>query len=63
PWVTSVGSMKNQGPEIAARLSGHGFSIYFPRPTYQNAAVPTSIQHFGNQYNAFYKCVLRGDLA
>ncbi|KAH9036276.1 hypothetical protein EDB84DRAFT_1560937 [Lactarius hengduanensis] len=37
-----------------------GFSIYFPRRIYQNAAVPTFIQHFGHQYNCFYNPAGRG---
>ncbi|KAG0697323.1 peptidase S8/S53 domain-containing protein [Suillus ampliporus] len=38
PYVTSVGGTVNV-PEIAANFSGGGFSNYFPRPSYQNAAV------------------------
>ena len=45
-----------------SRRSGGCFSFHFPRPFYQNAAVPDFIEHLGNQYNGLYKCVLRSDL-
>ncbi len=33
PWVTSVGSTTGDNPEIAAKISGGGFSNYFLRPS------------------------------
>jgi hypothetical protein len=56
PWVTSVGGTTGFDPE-AARFSGGGFSEYFPRPTYQNRAVPAFLQTLGSQYYGLYKCV------
>jgi tripeptidyl-peptidase-1 len=40
PFVTAVGGTVGI-PEIAADFSGGGFSNYFPRPSYQDAAVST----------------------
>ncbi|KAH9015095.1 subtilisin-like protein [Lactarius pseudohatsudake] len=60
PWVTSVGGTTGYNPEVAASLSGGGFSVYFPRPPYQNNAVPTFLQTLGGQYNGFYNPWGRG---
>ena len=41
PWITSVGGTTSLLiPEVAANLSMGGFSILFPHPEYQEAAVP-----------------------
>ena len=55
PYVTSVGGTTRQNPEVAATFSGGGFSIYFPRPIYQNPAVPNFLEKLGNQYDGMYK--------
>ncbi|KAH9011317.1 subtilisin-like protein, partial [Lactarius pseudohatsudake] len=47
-------------PEVAASLSGGGFSVYFPRPPYQNNAVPTFLRSLGGQYYGFYNPGGRG---
>ncbi|KAH8980907.1 subtilisin-like protein [Lactarius deliciosus] len=60
PWVTSVGGTTGNDPEIAASLSGGGFSAYFPRPPYQNRAVPTFLQSLGGRYNGLYNPRGRG---
>ncbi|KAH9015093.1 subtilisin-like protein [Lactarius pseudohatsudake] len=60
PWVTSVGGTTGYNPEVAASLSGGGFSVYFPRPPYQKNAVPTFLQTLGGQYNGFYNPRGRG---
>lgn len=57
PWVTSVGGTTSQDPEIAASLSGGGFSNYFPRPPYQAEAVPPFLQTIGNMYQGLFKFV------
>ncbi len=44
-------------PEVAAPLSGGGFSNHFPRPWYQDDAVPAFLQQLGSQYEGLYKCV------
>ena len=44
-------------PEIAAPLSGGGFSNFFLRESYQNDAVQFYLRIIGNKYKGFYKCV------
>ncbi|KAH8979555.1 subtilisin-like protein [Lactarius hatsudake] len=60
PWVTSVGGTTGYNPEIAASHSGGGFSVLFPRPSYQNNVVPTFLLNFGSQYNGLYNPGGRG---
>ncbi|KAH9035148.1 subtilisin-like protein [Lactarius deliciosus] len=60
PWVTSVGGTTGYNPEVAASLSGGGFSVYFPQPPYQNNAVPIFLRNLGGQYNGFYNPGGRG---
>ncbi|KAH9057761.1 subtilisin-like protein [Lactarius vividus] len=54
PWVTSVGGTTSHNPEVAASLSGGGFSIYFDRPEYQEGVIPTFLQSLGDTYQGFY---------
>lgn len=44
-------------PEVAAPLSGGGFSNLFFRPDYQEDVVTTYLEHLGDQYDGSYKCV------
>jgi tripeptidyl-peptidase I len=44
-------------PEVAASLSGGGFSNYFPRPAYQDGPVSAYLQSIGSMYSGLYKCV------
>ncbi|KAF8265198.1 subtilisin-like protein [Lactarius quietus] len=60
PWVTSVGGATDYNPEVAAPFSGGGFSDYFPRPPYQDYAVPTFLQSLGSQYYGLYNAGGRG---
>ncbi|KAH9160524.1 subtilisin-like protein [Lactarius sanguifluus] len=60
PWVTSVGGTTGYNPEVAASLSGGGFSVYFPRPSYQNNAVPTFLSNLGGQYKGLFNPKGRG---
>ncbi|KAI9435202.1 subtilisin-like protein [Lactarius psammicola] len=64
PWVTSVGGTTDgttfEGPEVAADLSGGGFSNHFPRPDYQDEAVPTFLRDLGSKHNGFYNAAGRG---
>ena len=39
PWVTAVGGTTKSNPEVCASFSSGGFSNYWPRPSYQDAAV------------------------
>jgi len=62
PYVTSVGGTTGEDPEVAAMLSGGGFSNHFRRESYQDDAVLTFLQHFGTKYNGLYKWVFCRDL-
>ena len=44
-------------PEVAAGLSGGGFSAYFPRAWYQEMKVLPFLNNLGNQYAGLFKCV------
>ncbi|KAH9175112.1 subtilisin-like protein [Lactarius sanguifluus] len=60
PWVTSVGGTTGHDPEVAASISGGGFSIHFRRPIYQANAVPTFLQTFGDKHTGLYNPEGRG---
>ncbi|KAH8994722.1 subtilisin-like protein [Lactarius hatsudake] len=60
PYVTVVGGTTDYNPEVAAALSGGGFSDYFKRPRYQEEAVTTFFQHLGNRYEGLYNASGRG---
>ncbi|KAH8990283.1 subtilisin-like protein [Lactarius akahatsu] len=60
PWVTAVGGTTRYEPEIAADLSGGGFSDYFKRPDYQDEAVTTFFENSGDQYHGLYNASGRG---
>ena len=55
PFVTAVGGTTQVNPEVAASLSGGGFSNYFPRPSYQDGAVSSYLQSIGSQYSGLFK--------
>ncbi|KAH9060316.1 subtilisin-like protein [Lactarius deliciosus] len=58
--VTVVGGTTEYGPEVAASLSGGGFSDHFRRPPYQQEAVSTFLRNLGNQYQGLYNTSGRG---
>ncbi|KAH9011948.1 subtilisin-like protein [Lactarius deliciosus] len=60
PWVTSVGGTTGYNPEVAASISGGGFSAHFPRPSYQNNAVPPFLLNLGGQYSGLFNPGGRG---
>ncbi|KAH9173729.1 peptidase S8/S53 domain-containing protein [Lactarius sanguifluus] len=60
PYVTAVGGTTSFMPEVAASLSGGGFSEYFLRPWYQQQAVPTFLNGLGRQYSGLYNASGRG---
>ncbi|KAH9036773.1 subtilisin-like protein [Lactarius deliciosus] len=60
PYVTAVGGTTNHDPEIAASISGGGFSDHFRRPVYQEQAVTEFLRHLGNQYQGQYNASSRG---
>ncbi|KAF8267312.1 subtilisin-like protein [Lactarius quietus] len=63
PYVTSVGGTQggtsDKDPEVAASISGGGFSTHFPRPPYQDNAVTTFLDNFG-KYSSYYNAEGRG---
>ncbi|KAH9058057.1 subtilisin-like protein [Lactarius vividus] len=60
PWVTSVGGTTSQLPEVAASLSGGGFSNYFLRPDYQDDVVGIFLRRLGSKYDGMYTPSGRG---
>ncbi|KAH8991273.1 subtilisin-like protein [Lactarius akahatsu] len=60
PYVTAVGGTTSFTPEVAASLSGGGFSEYFSRPGYQQQAVSTFLDNLGQQYSGLYNPSGRG---
>ncbi|KAH8995550.1 subtilisin-like protein [Lactarius hatsudake] len=59
PYLTAVGGTTNY-PEVAAPLSGGGFSDHFPRPVYQDVAVSAFLERQGTQYAGLYSPEGRG---
>ncbi|KAJ7473313.1 peptidase S8/S53 domain-containing protein [Mycena latifolia] len=59
PFVTSVGGTTGV-PEVAASLSGGGFSNYHTVPDYQAADVAAYISSIGDQYSGLYNASGRG---
>ncbi|KAH9070801.1 subtilisin-like protein [Lactarius deliciosus] len=60
PYITSVGGTTGSMPEVAAGISGGGFSNYFERPPYQSVVVPAFLQSLGSQYDGMYNPGGRG---
>ncbi|KAH9053651.1 subtilisin-like protein [Lactarius vividus] len=60
PWVTTIGGTTGYEPEIAAGLSGGGFSDYFKRPDYQDVAVTAFFENLGGMYRGLYNDSGRG---
>ncbi len=54
PYVTAVGATEGNSPEVAAGLSGGGFSDYFPRPSYQDKAVDGYLAEHGKEWQGYY---------
>ncbi|KAJ7623738.1 peptidase S8/S53 domain-containing protein [Roridomyces roridus] len=51
PYITAVGGTTGVNPEVAASLSGGGFSNYFRRPAYQTSTVASFIIALGDEYS------------
>ncbi|KAI9449009.1 peptidase S8/S53 domain-containing protein [Lactarius psammicola] len=56
--MATVGGTTSDNPEVAASLSGGGFSNHFPRPPYQVNVVPPFLQSIGNMYQGLFKFAL-----
>ncbi|SMR42873.1 unnamed protein product [Zymoseptoria tritici ST99CH_1E4] len=58
PYVTTVGGTMNFSPEVVAKdggyIPGGGFSNYFPRPSYQDAAVSSYLSSIGTLNQPYY---------
>ncbi|KAI9442650.1 subtilisin-like protein [Lactarius indigo] len=55
PYVTAVGGTTGEVEEVAAVISGGGFSNHFERPDYQDQAVGDFLRDLGNRYQGSYK--------
>ncbi|KAF8256804.1 subtilisin-like protein [Lactarius quietus] len=60
PWVTSVGGTTHLEDEVAAKISGGGFSSHFLRQEYQDILVPEFLQKLGSEYAGSYDVAGRG---
>lgn len=60
PFVTSVGGTSGINPEMATDFSGGGFSNLFTRPTYQDQAVKSYLDRFGERWHGLYNPNGRG---
>lgn len=60
PYITTVGATVGVLPERAATFSSGGFSDYFPRPSYQEAAVSTYLKTIGDTFTGLYNVSGRG---
>ncbi|EIW55897.1 uncharacterized protein TRAVEDRAFT_22306 [Trametes versicolor FP-101664 SS1] len=60
PYVTSVGGTQNFSPEEAWIGSSGGFSNYYPRPAYQDAAVSAYLATHGQENAARWNASGRG---
>ncbi|KAH9025392.1 subtilisin-like protein [Lactarius pseudohatsudake] len=60
PYLTAVGGTTGYDPEVAAPISGGGFSDRFPRPVYQDVAVSAFLERQGTQYAGLYNPEGRG---
>ncbi|KAF2703277.1 tripeptidyl-peptidase-like protein [Pleomassaria siparia CBS 279.74] len=60
PYVTSVGGTTKIAPEEAIYFSSGGFSDLWPRPSYQDVAVPAYLEKLGSQWAGLYNPAGRG---
>ncbi|KZV68851.1 family S53 protease [Peniophora sp. CONT] len=60
PYVLSVGGTVYNGTESGVILSSGGFSNIFPRPWYQDTAVPEYLDTLGDEYAGLYSASGRG---
>ncbi|KAJ7493844.1 family S53 protease [Mycena latifolia] len=60
PFITSVGGSTGLPPQVAASLSGGGFSNVFPTPDFQRGDVAAYIASIGDQYSGLYNTSGRG---
>ena len=63
PYVTSVGGTIKARPEMAANLSGGGFSVFIESQNYQDTAVNRYLKLYPDLYDGLFECVRCRDLA
>ncbi|KAG5917564.1 hypothetical protein E4U53_004189 [Claviceps sorghi] len=56
PYVTSVGATGGRRPERALNFSSGGFSEYWGRPAWQDAAVAAYLRRHGARWAGYYDC-------
>ncbi|RDW67256.1 S53 family peptidase [Aspergillus mulundensis] len=54
PWVTAVGGTNGSAPESAVYFSSGGFSDYWARPAYQDAAVASYLRKLGGNQSRYF---------
>ncbi|PYH97142.1 subtilisin-like protein [Aspergillus ellipticus CBS 707.79] len=54
PWVTAVGATSKTAPEQAVSFSSGGFSDYWSRPSYQDAAVSAYLDKLGSRFSGLF---------
>ncbi|KAL4982142.1 peptidase S8/S53 domain-containing protein [Aspergillus falconensis] len=54
PWVTAVGGTNGTSPESGVYFSSGGFSDYWERPAYQNAAVESYLRELGSTQSQYF---------
>lgn len=54
PYVTAVGGTEGKGPEKAMNYSSGGFSEYWTRPGWQDAAVTEYLGGIGDKHKKYY---------
>ncbi|KAJ3759870.1 family S53 protease-like protein [Lentinula raphanica] len=60
PYITSVGGTYSINPELSTNFSSGGFSGYFARPAYQEAAVAPFLENLGDTYAGLFNSSGRG---
>ncbi|KZV92013.1 subtilisin-like protein [Exidia glandulosa HHB12029] len=60
PFVTAVGGTTRVNPEVAVSFSQGGFSNYFARPSYQDAAVSKFLTGVGTKFQGLFNPAGRG---
>lgn len=60
PYMTVVGATERNAPERAMNFSSGGFSEYWPRPAWQEAAVSRYLDAHGDRWKGYYNRAGRG---
>lgn len=60
PYVTSIGATEGNFPEKAINFSSGGFSEYWARPAWQDAAVLKYLKGHGDKWKGYYNQSGRG---